>query len=94
MINKALEWEQRSGAIFKEDKTAFIYFIRNRSKTDNIPIKIKGELVALKQKAKILEVIFDPELRFRAHISEAGWRKIVAALALQRMRALPPSSAK
>jgi hypothetical protein len=34
IINKALNWEKRSGATFKADKTAIIYFTPKAYKLD------------------------------------------------------------
>ena len=94
MIDEALEWEQQSGVIFEGDKTVLIYFIRNRLKIDNILIRIKDELMTFKQKVKILEVVFNLELRFCVYILEAGRRGVATALVLQKMQALSPSSAR
>ena len=50
--------------------------------------------MAFKQKAKILGIVFDPELRFCVYILEAGWRGVATTLVLQRMQVLSPSSAR
>ena len=41
-MDEALTWERRSGATFKERKTAYIYFMRNSRLLDANPINIKG----------------------------------------------------
>jgi cell division ATPase FtsA len=42
IINKALEWERRSGATFEADKTAIIHFSPKAYKVDKEPFTIKG----------------------------------------------------
>ena len=42
VINHALAWEAYSGATFKGEKTALIYFIRNSKLRSNKPLNIKG----------------------------------------------------
>jgi hypothetical protein len=45
IIKNALDWERRSDATFKADKTAIIYFTRNLYKTDALPFIVKGQTV-------------------------------------------------
>jgi hypothetical protein len=42
IINKALDWERRSGATFEADKTAIIHFTPKAHKSEQEPFTIKG----------------------------------------------------
>ena len=42
IINHALAWEACSGAIFEDEKTALVHFIRNLKLRSNKPLNIKG----------------------------------------------------
>jgi hypothetical protein len=55
---------------------------------------IKGEIVAPKSKAKLLSVIMDLELRYKNHIADTAAKGLKAALALKRLKAISPSSAR
>jgi hypothetical protein len=83
VINRALDWEKRSGATFKCDKTAIIYFTRTASRLSGILFTIKGETVKPKDSAKILGVVMDLQLRFEKHIANAATRGLAAAMALR-----------
>jgi hypothetical protein len=43
IIDRAIDWERRSGATFESDKTVIIHFTRQRDKTSTRPFTIKGE---------------------------------------------------
>jgi hypothetical protein len=45
IIDKALDWERRSGATFEAEKTAIIHFTRYIGRVDSEPFTIKGERV-------------------------------------------------
>ncbi|KAJ0131146.1 Ubiquitin conjugation factor E4 [Fusarium oxysporum f. sp. albedinis] len=61
IIDKALDWERRSGATFEAEKTAIIHFTRYTGRVDSEPFTIKGERVFPKDRVKILGVIIrDP----------------------------------
>ena len=62
MVEEALTWERRSGATFKEGKTAYIYFIRNVRLPNSNPISIKGINKAPEEEVKILGVRIDSYL--------------------------------
>ena len=94
VVEEATGWERRSGATFEEEKTTLIHFTRVKEKGSVAPLMIKGTAVIPKEEAKILGVIWDSELRFKNHIANASKRGVVAALALRRMKALPPSVAR
>jgi hypothetical protein len=94
IINRALEWERRSGATFEGDKTVIIHFTRRPDRTSTRPFTIKGEAIAPKETAKILGVIMDSELRYVQHIGKATTKGLLAALALKRLRLVSPSTAR
>ncbi|RKK06375.1 hypothetical protein BFJ68_g17121 [Fusarium oxysporum] len=54
IIDRALDWERRSGAAFEGGKTSFVHFTRNPERTSEAPLVIKGKEVKPKQSAKIL----------------------------------------
>jgi hypothetical protein len=94
IVDRAMRWARASGATFEADKTAFVHFTRNLSKTADNPLEIDGELVKPKTEIKILGVVLDPEMRFRKHTVRLGKRGVNAALALKRIRGLSPKQAR
>lgn len=52
------------------------------------PFIIKGDIIKLKQKAKILGVIIDIGLRFKKYIAKAATRGLTATICLRRLRIL------
>ncbi|KAM5529264.1 reverse transcriptase [Fusarium oxysporum f. sp. phaseoli] len=63
VIDKALEWERRSGTTFEEDKTVITHFTRHPERTDESPYTIKGQAIIPKTSGKILGLVMDSELR-------------------------------
>jgi hypothetical protein len=94
IVERALEWERRSGATFEGDKTSLVHFTRDPRRTNMIPVTVKGKPVVPRSNAKILEVIMDPELRFKEHIANAATKGLNAAMALKRLRMTSPSTAR
>ncbi|KAH7472001.1 hypothetical protein FOMA001_g13208 [Fusarium oxysporum f. sp. matthiolae] len=94
IIDRALDWERRSGAIFECDKTTIVHFARVIDRTSRIPFTIKGDVIKPKRKAKILGVIMDAGLRFKKHMAEAATRGLTAAMCLRRLRMLSPRTAR
>ena len=94
IIERAIEWEKRSGAVFESEKTTIMHFTRIQSRSDDAPFHIKGEMVAPKQDAKILGVIMDVGLRYKEHIGKAATKGLAAAMALRRLRMISPSTAR
>ncbi|CRK27147.1 hypothetical protein BN1723_013944, partial [Verticillium longisporum] len=85
IIEKALDWERRSGATFEADKTAVIHFTRWAKRSDSEPFTIKGQAVEPKQHVKILGVIMDIGLRYREHIARVATKGLEAAMELKRL---------
>jgi hypothetical protein len=54
IIDRALDWERRSGARFEGEKTAIVHFTRNKERSPDTPFIVKGEMVQPKESAKIL----------------------------------------
>jgi hypothetical protein len=94
IIDRAIEWEKRSGATFEGDKTVIIHFTRRPDRTSTSPFTIKGETVTPSDTAKILGVVLDTELRFKQHIARAATKGLLATMALKRLRMLSPSAAR
>ena len=94
IVERALEWERRSGATFEGEKTSFVHFTRDARRTDMVPVMVKGEPVAPKNSAKVLGVVMDSELRFKEQIASAATKGLNAAMALKRLRMVSPSAAR
>jgi hypothetical protein len=86
IVERALEWERRSGATFEGDKTSLVHFTRDPRRTDTVPVMVKGKPVLPKSNAKILGLIIDPELRYKEHIAITATKGLNAAMALKRLR--------
>ena len=94
IIDRAMDWEKRSGATFEGDKTTVIHFSRNADRTNTMPFTVKGEIVTPKDAAKILGVVMDSELRYKQHMANAATKGLTAAMALRRLRMVSPSTAR
>uniref|UniRef100_A0A093W270 Putative RNA-directed DNA polymerase from transposon X-element n=1 Tax=Talaromyces marneffei PM1 TaxID=1077442 RepID=A0A093W270_TALMA len=94
IINRALDWERRSGATFEGQKTAIVHFTRNTDRSSSTPFVIKGKLVKPKDSAKILGVVMDSQLRFEKHIANAATKGLAAAMALRRLKMISPRTAR
>jgi hypothetical protein len=94
IVERAIQWEKRSGAIFESTKTMLVHFTRATHRQSYNPIIVKGEAVIPRSEAKILGVIMDSELRYKSHISKTATKALKAALALKRLRMLSPSTAR
>ncbi|KAK1837585.1 hypothetical protein CCHR01_19793, partial [Colletotrichum chrysophilum] len=87
IIDRALEWERRSGATFETDKTAIIHFTLNwRLPPDSNSFVIKGDTVRPKDHVKVLGVTMDTKLRFEKHIADATTKGLEAVLGLRRLK--------
>ena len=94
VIDTAMEWEKRSGATFEAEKTAIIHFTRGAHKSDTEPFTIKGQQVHPKSHVKILGLVMDVRLKYKEHIARASAKGLETALALKRLRGLPPATAR
>lgn len=93
-IDRALDWERRSGATFEHDKTAIVHFTRTASRSSSRPFMIDGKPIQPKDSAKILGVVMDSRLRFKEHIANAATKGLIAAIALRRLRMVSPQIAR
>ncbi|OQE10076.1 hypothetical protein PENFLA_c095G04748 [Penicillium flavigenum] len=94
IINKALDWERRSGATFEAEKTAIIHFAPKTRKSDHDPFTIKGQTVVPQDHVKILGLLMDTRLKYKEHIARAASKGLEAAMELRRLRGLAPASAR
>jgi hypothetical protein len=94
IIDRAMDWERRSGATFEGEKTVIIHFTRRPDRVSSRPFSIKGEAIAPKETAKILGVIMDSGLRYVQHIGKATTKGLLAAMELKRLRLASPSTAR
>ena len=74
--------------IFKGEKTALIYFIRNFRLQTNIPLDIKGVEVSPQEEIKILGIIMDLRLRFKNYIKKILIKGLKVVLTLKQIRTL------
>ena len=94
IIDKAMDWERRSGATFEGEKTVIIHFTRRADRTSTRPFTIKGETIAPRDTSKILGVTMDSQLRYKQHIAKTATKGLCAAMALKRLRLVSPSTAR
>ncbi|KAF4336646.1 reverse transcriptase [Fusarium beomiforme] len=94
IIDKALDWEKRSGATFEAEKTAIIHFTRYTGRVDSEPFTIKGEKVSPKDQVKVLGVVMDSRLHYKQHMARAATRGLEAAMELKRLKGMAPSTTR
>ena len=94
IIESALDWERRSGATFEAEKTAIIHFTKSAYKSDAEPYSIRGQTVYPKDQVKVLGLVMDVRLNYKAHISRAAAKGLEAAMALKRLRGLTTATAR
>ncbi|KAF6515169.1 hypothetical protein HZS61_005075 [Fusarium oxysporum f. sp. conglutinans] len=94
IIDKALDWEKRSGATFEAEKTAIIHFTRYTGRVDSEPFTIKGEKVSPKDQVKVLGLVMDSRLHYKQHMDRAATRGLEAAMELKRLKGMAPSTTR
>ncbi|EGU72733.1 hypothetical protein FOXB_16761 [Fusarium oxysporum f. sp. conglutinans Fo5176] len=94
IIDKVLDWEKRSAAIFEAEKTAIIHFTRYTGRVESEPFTIKGEKVSPKDQVKVLGVIMDSCLHYKQHIARAATRGLEDAMELKRLKGMAPSTTR
>jgi hypothetical protein len=92
IINEALDWERRSEATFEAEKTAIIHFTPKAHKSEQEPFTIKEQAVEPKDHVKILGVLMDTRLKYKAHIARAASKGLKAAMELKRLKGLSTSA--
>ncbi|KAG7000914.1 hypothetical protein FocnCong_v012556 [Fusarium oxysporum f. sp. conglutinans] len=86
IIDKALDWERRSGAIVEAEKMAIIHFTRYRGRIDSEPFTIKGEMTVPRDIVKVLGVIMDLRLHCKQNTAKA--------IELKRLTGVAPSTTR
>ncbi|SCO54574.1 related to reverse transcriptase [Fusarium fujikuroi] len=94
VIDKALDWEKRSGATFEAEKTAIIHFTRYTGRIDSEPFTIKDERVFPKDQVKILGVVMDSRLHYKQHIARAATKGLEAVMELKRLKGMAPATTR
>jgi hypothetical protein len=94
IIDRAIQWERRSGATFEGDQTVIIHFTRRPDRNRTLPFTIKGDPIVPTDIAKISGVVMDSQLRYKQHIATATSKGLLAALALKRLRLVSPLTAR
>jgi hypothetical protein len=94
IIDRALDWERRSGAEFEGGKTSIVHFTRNPERTSEAPFVIKGKEVKPKQSAKILGVVKNAKLRYKEHMVRIAAKGLSAAMCLRRLKMLLPQTVR
>ena len=95
-VPRAEAWEESRGATFQPEKTAFIHFTRNKKRLDEtpVPLIVRDCPVRPSDSVKVLGVILDQELRYKHHMARVAKRGTRAVMALKRLKALRPSTAR
>lgn len=94
IIDRALEWERRSGATFESDKTAIIHFTRIEERSSERPFVVKGKTIQPQASTKVLGVVLDARLRYKEHMARAAAKGLTAAMHLKRLHGLSPRAAR
>jgi hypothetical protein len=94
IVDRAIQWEKRSGATFESDKTSFIHFTRTPMRSSETLVQVKDQLVPIKSEVKLLGLIMDPELQFHLHLANAATKSLNATLALKWLKQLSPRIAR
>jgi hypothetical protein len=94
-ISPKLErWEKESGAVFEASKTAFVHFTRYNDllRDSDMPLCFKGDQIQPSQSIKVLCVILDQGLQYKEHLAGKAEKALKAALTLERLQVLNPST--
>jgi hypothetical protein len=71
-----------------------IHFTPKAHKLEQEPFTIKGQAVEPKDHVRILGVVMDTRLKYKAHIARAASKGLEAAMELKQLRGLSPSTAR
>ena len=85
------QWAKAIGSTFEANKTELIHFTRKSNEQRVIPIRMDDMEINPTENVKLLGVIFDRHLKWRAHVQRAVKRAISANLAIGRLRQLRPA---
>jgi len=81
-LQEAENWRRRHGAQFETSKYILVHYSRNHRQATKAAITINGTTIRPAKEARYLGVVFDQQLRFKAHVQQAIKRGTNAALAL------------
>jgi ribonuclease HI len=91
-IPRIEKWAQCTGSRFAAGKTELIHFTKKKTEQSNATtIIMNNREIKPSQSVKLLGVICDQELRWRAHVQRTVKRATVASLAINRLRYLRPA---
>lgn len=89
-ISRIEAWARRTGSCFAAEKTELIHLTRKRSEQLQGQAVIDGKTVEPSPTAKLLDVIFDHELRWKEQVQQAIKRATKVTIALSGLRHLRP----
>ena len=85
LLREAEEWRKKHGVQFETSKYILVHFTRNYNQATNAAITVGKVTIEPSNEAKYLGVIFDKELRFKAHLQYIVKKGTKAAMALSRI---------
>ena len=94
IIDRALDWERRSGATFEGEKSALVHFTRNAERSSSTAFAIKRETLSPEESVKVLGVVMESQLRYKQHVARAATRGFEAAMALRRLKMVSSRTAR
>ena len=68
MLQKAEKWREKHGAQFEKSKYLLVHFTRNKNLETNAEIVMPDITITPTKEARYLGVIFDQELKYKAHL--------------------------
>ncbi len=90
-IPRIQHWAKATGSTFEASKTELIHFTRKSNEQRPIPIQMNDMEIHPTENVKLLGVVFDRHLKWRAHVQRAVKRATSANLAIGRLRQLRPA---
>ncbi len=98
IIHHLENWANISGAVFNSQKTVFTHFTWSYSKVNCLEalerLVILSATVAPSPQVKILGVVLDQKLNYKAHVAKTSQKGINSALALKRLKNLRLETAR
>lgn len=98
VVPRLKNWAKESASIFNTRKTELTHFTRNRKKLTSaanaLTLRVYGGAVKSKPQLKLLGVILDQSLTYKAHIDYITKKGLSAVLGLKRLRNLRPDTCR
>ena len=85
-IPRIQHWAKATGSTFEASKTELIHFTRKRNQQRPIPIQMNDMEIHPTENVKLLGVVFDQHLKWRAHVQRAVKRATSASMAIGRRK--------